>query len=600
MKLQKTDKTIGAGKSRYKAENTKRRRSSSLVFFACCFAFCAFAADSNFSDPNNIGDISSPSVWGGTMPGTTSSDRAIFKNQSKTLTAKSDVTFGIMRFERTSGMMHLVFDMTDSSAGISDGAGPRKVNLFGMQFSGHNNHVDIKDGLWDFYVSSSSDKNVVSFNSNSNAVLTLCNGAVVTNIANGGYGHISYASYSAIRLTGQSLWHARSSFWPIKGGNHCCFQVLEGSKCLVDGELELGRLGSVATSLSRNGIEIAGNGSFLKVDGTTYIGGYPSTTGGSHGTYFYVTNNAIASLKNISMGYKTRGHEFLVDGATLSASKISIGSTDDSSSNNVFRVCGNANVNAQAIYVGRNGSCGNELVIENSNVDCSDSSYAVIMGSVPGTDTARGGSNNLIRVAGAGASFTIKAATPFFGKGDGNTFEVDGATLSWSGKCSFEFSNEQFSNMGNKVVLRNGSYLTASNFRLGNSAANNDRGGHVLDISGGSRLSANWIMVYSNDTVRINIPRQGLDKPSVTVSQQLQFNLGSILDIDASEWKEGPSTCVLIRSQYGTTTGDSPQVRVDQNTLDAVNARLGGRFIVTLEGRDLTIHRVRGITVNFR
>ena len=536
------------------------------------------------------------------MPGTTSSDNAIIKDVSRTLTASNDVTFGILKYNRSSSkpQMNLILDMTDSAAGITDGTGPRKINLHGMKFDTTSISVELKGGLWDFYDTTDLSSNVIAGGSSNNVVI-LSSGAVVTNMSGGGYNHFnSGGKFNAIRLLGGSVWHTRSSHWPFRGGSYNAFQVLEGSKLIVSGEMELGRVGSAVSALSHSRIEISGNGSNASVGNNTYIGNYASTVG-SGGNSLYVTNNATATFKTIYAGYATRSNLVQLDsGASADATDLYVG-YNAGASNNVVFVGGGASLNVSSIKVGLNGACGNTFFVSNGTVTCSSTSSSFALGTVSSTAAARG-SNNLIRVMGANTTFAHAGGGPF-GQGDYNTIEVDGTTLPWS-SCSFEFSNTsgslKFSNRGNTVRLKNGAVLTSGNFRLGNTAANQDRGEHVLDISGGSRLSANWIMVYSNDTVRIKIPRQGLDKPAVTVGNYLRFNTDSILDIDASEWKEGPSTCVLMRSQYGTTSGADAQVRVDQNTLDAVNARLGGRFIVALEGKELTIHRVRGITVSFR
>jgi len=241
---------------------------------------------------------------------------------------------------------------------------------------------------------------------------------------------------------------------------------------------------------------------------------------------------------------------------------------------------------AKKITVGR-GANGNSLIVDNASVKGTELLLGDLYGNVRGC-------GNLVRVAGANSSFAVTGGV-VFGNGDNNTFEVDGVNLSLN--CSVEFSSadSKYANRGNTVRLKNGTQLSTYNFRLGSYT---DKGENTIDISGGSRLSAYWLMAYSNDVVRIKIPANGLSKPAIDVQSYLTFKDTSVLDIDASDWKDGARTCVLMRSQYGTAS----QIALNKKMIDATNARLGGNYVVSVSenGKELLLYRRTGMCVILR
>lgn len=537
-------------------------------------------------------DVAKAGSWqGGKLPGTTSTDIALFQNLNKTLTAGADSTFGLMQYNCVGSMpsVNLVFDMTDAAAGIADGDGPRKINVLGMRLESNNTSVELKGGLWNFATPTQYPAWNVIYSTASNAVLTLSSGAVITNIAAAGYNHFSAARNSAIRLVGGSKWYGKSSLWPFKGGTGNVFHVGDGSYVSAAG-LDLGRLDGTTTQLCDNRLEVVGAGTKMRITtATANVGGSSAYGGASNGNELLVTNQAqvtVTSATIVGPG-SFRNLVRLVDRATYDAQAFVVGG-QVGSTGNVVRVEGAASLTTAKLTVGR-GADGNSLLVDNGSVTGSE----LVLGEV---NSSSRGCSNLVRVTGANSVFKMTGGM-VFGRGDFNTLEVDGANLNLG--CSVEFSYSdaasQYKNRGNKVVLKNGAVLTAENFRLGSAT---DCGENALEISESARLSATWLMAYSNDVVRIKIPSNGLAQPAVSVLSYLTFKDTTCLDIDASDWTGGPRTCVLMRSQYGT----SEQINFNRAMLEATNARLGGRYAVsvTTDGKGLQIRRLTGLGIVIR
>jgi len=490
--------------------------------------------------------------------------------------------------------VNLVFDMTDAAAGITDGTGPRKINVLGMRLESNNTSVELKGGLWNFNTSVQYPPWNVVYCGASNAVLTLSSGAVVTNIAAGGYNHFTGAKMSAIRLAGGSKWYGKSALWPFKGGFGNRFQVSDGSYAYAS-ELDFGRLDQAAVGMSHNYVEVIGAGSKLQIGGTAFVGGPNSNGGVSNGNELHVTDQAnmtVAASTVVGAGGSFSNFLLIGDKATYNvnnAQALVVGG-QAGSSNNVVRVEGSASLEAKKITVGR-GANGNSLLVDNASVRGTELWVGDLYGNVRGC-------SNLVRVVGAKSTFKLTTANSFvFGRGDFNTFEVDGANLTLGTSVEFSYSDNtnQHKNRGNTVRLKNGAVLTTVNFRLGSST---DKGENMLDISGGSRLSASWLMAYSNDVVRIKIPANGYSVPAISVQTYLTFKDTTVLDIDASDWNDGPRTCELMRSQYGSST----QIAFNKKMLAATNDRLAGRYVVsvTKDGKALQIRRMTGLNMVVR
>lgn len=567
------------------------------------FAFAE--TEAFFSCPGETGDIADKSSWGGEFPGTTRNDYATFKDMTdKTLTSSTDMTFGILKFQRTGELAKssLLFQPTGKTIGLQ-----------GMLFAGGDISVELKGGLWNFFASSEGNWNLPRINSGSNNQLILSSGTIITNVANGGYPWMEGQNNSSVILSGGSQIHCRGGFFPFNGGSGNTFQVLDGSyfKCSA---MELGRIGTRSQIPVGNRLVVAGRGSFLRATGRSYIGGGNGTEG-TAGNEMYVTNHAGAILysgtwysgDSVIVGTMTQKNRLVIDDySTVTSSFLTVGLQAGASNNFAYvgnnsrlvvragGTSGNLVLGAAAgadgntlvvdrgevsiaatLSVGLAGSVGNAVIISNGVVSCNNLSFA--------------GSCAFLRLMGPSASLSLRNTTGLlFCRSSQTTVELDGAN--WSNAPSVEFSSSGYGNADNALRLVGGATYSTVNVRLGSS---DDAGGHVLYVADNSQLAVSgWLFAYPNDTVRIKIPRLGLTRPAVNSTWQIDLKKGSVLDLDVSEWTTGKSCTLMMASS-------AENFKVDQSVIDAANAKLSGKCKIALsaDGKSLVARRLTGLVL---
>lgn len=435
-------------------------------------ATIALASVADVTFPTAGGDIADPAAWGrDTLP--SSSDKVVFTMGSCTYTASADVSFGQMSFSGNAAVLDL------SSAGgrtLSLGSSSPAFCL-----SGYGLTHTIKGGVLsvrekDFYVSE-------EWKTGNRLVL---DGVEVSGVSRFYIGQSNVGTSSLVMTNGATL--SAGSVLLSNSGNYGGHDVLEinaGCKFTSLGDFWVDRYGDRADNVGYHSVLVQGVGANLTCGGTFYGGGrhdynvlrvtkgaslmmdkYYSggdttdsgglSTADSHGHRFEIDDGASAVLTgNVLIGVCSSDNRLLVSNATMSARSIYLGKSTDTANNNLALITGGSNVTLEKYFnVGEKGS-GNELCVNGgsvftagaygTNVGCGNESVGnrlIVSNASFSTSTlqigvADGASNNIVKISGAAARFSVTLPWEYpFGVGGYGTFELsDHATFT---TCSSE------------------------------------------------------------------------------------------------------------------------------------------------------------------